>query len=451
MCLTLWIRMSKIGYTKTRILDIVSKGNKTASEIGGELGLNLSTVSQHIKELKNIGALEEIRSEHFKRWKSYKLSPDFDYNGTAITKNTGILYMGKNKAVLSASAVLIASIILYSLYAGSPAAASAFHGNFIQVVLTDPPSVPPNTDALYLNYSSVSIHVNDNGTSEWIESNASGTVDLMTLVNISKVIARFKVPSNSIVDKVSLGINHENIVINGTEYGVILRQGDINSTVSLNYSDGSEVLVDLAPTVIPMYVNGEEVFVMVSQVCSVLLNQNNTQQSVGNVSRLDNEQLSGLSYIQSNLSITNSSIVVGNGSSVNLNLIVKNNGKRTFVLRSVILLGKQYFMNNGKEYTPVLPVGVTSRHMGAQFLIYNRSLVFANPQYINASLERIGQYYKYATFGYTIGPNESISLNYTGDMNTSANSGIALVKGSEYKISVQGDLITSLYQNVTAQ
>ena len=442
--------MSKIGHTKSKILKLISSGNKTSSDISKELKLNPSTVSQHIQELKELGAIEEVRNEHFRKWKYFRLNTNFDISEFVPSEgDSRIESVVRNKTFITSVAALgVIIVVAYVLLAGRSVNVLGY--NLVQVALTDPPSVPPGTQNLYINYSSVAIHVSGNGTSEWIESDTSGTVDLLSLINTSKIIANFDVPSNLNVDAVNLTIDSEYIVINSTRHNVVLRQGQISSEVDSNGTNGSEVLVDLAPTVIPMYINGKEIFVMVSQVGSVLLNQAPMHNGLGNLSKLNSAQLNGLTHLATKINITNTSLAVQNGS-VQLSLTLKNTGRRSFVLRDLLVLGNQYLQNGTGSYTPILPVSVSSNHMGVQFLIdENGTLDFADPQYIQSSLERINQVYLYATEGYVLAPNSSVTFSYSGKMAVSNSSDIALINGTRYKITVLGDLISSLSRNVTA-
>ncbi len=440
------VLMSKIGHTKNKILDLVSSGNKTASDISKELGLSLNTVIQHMDELKDMGAVEEVRSEHFRKWKSYKLNQNFNYNSISITKDTEMIFLKKGKTLLVI--MLIAVVLIFAIY--SNATSKTASSRQIDVALTDPPSVPPGTDALYINYSSVFIDILSNGTLERIESHDSGSVNLMSLVNFSEKIARFNIPANSIVEGVGLRINSENIVINNQTYKVVLRQGEIVSPIFGDKNSSDEILVDLAPTVIPMYINGVEVFVMVSQVGSVLLNSNSAQNQVGNVSRLDGTALVELGLISTNLSLTNPSLSVQNDS-INLSLSVKNIGNRGIILRSLILLGNETLLNSIGPYVPSALGLITKNHMGVELITNNNgTLQLARSNYLNASLERIDQTYPSAVSGYMLMPNQSIKLKYSGELDTPNNSSIELVDGTTYRIGIMADFVNKATVNVTA-
>jgi hypothetical protein len=66
------------------------------------------------------------------------------------------------------------------------------------VALTDPPSVPAGTSALFLNYSGVELITN----SSPYFVNESGSVNLLSLLNVSKIIATFSLPKSANVNHI---------------------------------------------------------------------------------------------------------------------------------------------------------------------------------------------------------------------------------------------------------
>jgi len=61
--------------TKRQILKLFINGIPlTLTDISNQLGLAASTVSQHINELRNLGAIQEVDRQGTKKWKYYKLN-----------------------------------------------------------------------------------------------------------------------------------------------------------------------------------------------------------------------------------------------------------------------------------------------------------------------------------------------------------------------------------------
>jgi DNA-binding transcriptional ArsR family regulator len=66
--------MGKIWETKKEILKLLTTRAKTLTDISRALGLRPSTVSQHLKELKTVGAIEQVDNPYVKKWKYYKVA-----------------------------------------------------------------------------------------------------------------------------------------------------------------------------------------------------------------------------------------------------------------------------------------------------------------------------------------------------------------------------------------
>ncbi len=64
--------MSKALETKTQVIDILKNKPMTVSELSRKFGLSRATIAQHIKELEEAGAIEEIPNVYFKKHVSYK-------------------------------------------------------------------------------------------------------------------------------------------------------------------------------------------------------------------------------------------------------------------------------------------------------------------------------------------------------------------------------------------
>ncbi len=68
------IELSKTFETKKRILSLLKEKNMTVTELSQELNLSTQTTGQHIAELQEMGAIERIDNEHFKKLKIYKVN-----------------------------------------------------------------------------------------------------------------------------------------------------------------------------------------------------------------------------------------------------------------------------------------------------------------------------------------------------------------------------------------
>lgn len=66
--------MGKAFRTKKMILEMLSSSSKTTTEVSRSTGLAKSTVSQHLKELKAMGAISIVDNPHIVKWKYYEIA-----------------------------------------------------------------------------------------------------------------------------------------------------------------------------------------------------------------------------------------------------------------------------------------------------------------------------------------------------------------------------------------
>jgi|GEM_PF-5151429 DNA-binding transcriptional ArsR family regulator len=480
--------MARNGSTKNKILSMIAKKDRTLSDICVELSLAPSTVSQHLQELKDIGAVEWVQNDHVKKWKYYKLNPDFDY------KKLGVGELPRENSRNMPNRIFFYSMGIAALAVVAYLAVSTFMGNvqsssMVQVRLTDPPIVPSGTQGLYINYSSVSIHAVGNGNSEWIQSNASGTVNLLSLVNFSQMIAGVEVTHNSKIDGVRFNISSSYILINGTAYNVSVPSGEINTHILENryVNASSEVLVDFSPTVVAMYVNGSSEFVMLPSVRAVVANAQETKSGKmgaarrGEKTRLSNDEIEMLYNSESYLSITGASLTSEQNGSTEVSISVKNSGNSSVDLSNIVILGNQTpvttlnFTCNGSTdsvnsmvsqwCSRLEEIGLKAGSNGTsvrssfdtlQRIAYCRGVEFIIER--NGTLDLVGsgklgagnEGYPYTPFNYTLAPGGSATFSFGGQLALRGNLEISLVDGAHYRIAVLGESGAHALENVTA-
>ena len=342
--------MARNPSTKAKILDMMALKQKTLSDISRDLGLAPSTVSQHLQELKSIGAIREVENEHIRKWKYYRLNPEFDYSVFGMKgMNDRIKESERPRMFFYSLAFLsvVAVAYLVFLYMNSNVQASSV----VQVKLTDPPTVPFGTQALYINYSGVELHVAGSGGSEWIQSNASGRVDLMSLINVSQVIAGIEVVQGSSIDSVRFNISSASIVINGTSYPVYVPSREVGALVPAGSSvnQSSEILVDFFPTVIESYVNGTREFVLVPSMTAFPSRSMRSYRGDGAVGKSVAINYIEKSVLERNasFSIENASLSLGSNGSISLRLSVKNKENVTVPLEGVLVVENWNESENG--------------------------------------------------------------------------------------------------------
>jgi hypothetical protein len=129
----------------------------------------------------------------------------------------------------------------------------------MQLSMIDPPTVPSNVVAVYVNYSSIQVHEADAGNqSGWHPVTASGTIDLMKIVSSSQVLGSANLPSGT-YNIVRFNITSAVVTVKNSTSGALqnytanIPSGMVQSVITggVNVKSGSisALLVDISPKV----------------------------------------------------------------------------------------------------------------------------------------------------------------------------------------------------------
>jgi hypothetical protein len=278
----------------------------------------------------------------------------------------------KRKTIkLGVAAVVVAALIVAATYFAAPAVIAPSSQTKSQttsqstssqgtisptylVLLTDPPQVPTGTEQLNVTYSGVSIQVTaPNGTSSWVSVNVSGTVNLVSLANLTQTIASAKVPAGSLATAVELGISSIQAKINGTTQVVTPLSSKITISVAQPTSANQNVtgaILDLSPTLARTQVvnasSGATTNHFVFVPSGVAIGTNNVNQSqahVGSKARLsagEGDQLKSVqSQVSGSISVTSAQLSVS-GNKTTFSVTVKNSGDSGVTLFGLLLNGQ---------------------------------------------------------------------------------------------------------------
>lgn len=272
--------------------------------------------------------------------------------------------------------IILALLAYYSAISAKPSKAivPSIPGYTVYAALTDPPHVPNGTQVLNMSYADVRFHVVGANYSEWITSASSGEVNLLGLVNISRLLGSVNVPHNALVNELAFNVTGLSIVVNGTSYPVAVP----NSTLTLHIAKGvnatSTVLADLSPTVVTIITNNSTpVFVMVPSVRAVIVPGVSSNLKSTGYEAVNATEHEMLELARPNISITGASLsTVGNVTRISIS--VSNNANESVVLRNVLIFGNEtatiYFnLSRGGFIMPMqerqpLPMGVNVSKFG---------------------------------------------------------------------------------------
>jgi len=328
----------------------------------------------------------------------------------------------------SLAAVIAAiAIITVSLFANStnttPVVPTA-EGATFAVLLTDPPTVPAGTTQLNLTYTDVLLHViYPNGSDEWLPVGASGTVNLFSLVNMTKTIASTTIPINSTVDKVQFTIANVTAVINAQTNNVTslsdtfvvkVANGAVNKTLS-------GVLIDFNPTLVQIQASDENdtivyYYVLVPSATAMIVNDITSEHvKVGTIIQIGDNNRVQLVRVKEdfskNLTIVSATLTV-NGNATGLSVTLKNEGNVTFRVFGLTLHG---------EFNTTQSWGVKAFGGGW----HEEHRVRIHPETIPFKLNGTSLIPLYGTVGkhdehgnpfssVTIKPGETLTLNFSG-------------------------------------
>ncbi|MDE1849885.1 MAG: DUF4382 domain-containing protein [Candidatus Micrarchaeota archaeon] len=148
----------------------------------------------------------------------------------------------------------------------------------LAIQLTDPPKVPPGTQALLVTYSSIEVHTTGTNQSGWVTAQGSGTVNLLALANSSKTIANAYVAANSTVNLVRFNVTSAQIIVSNSTYNISVPSNQVNVAITgnqkINSSGSSAVLIDFYPTVNAQ--GNANAYVMAPAARAILINSNAT-------------------------------------------------------------------------------------------------------------------------------------------------------------------------------
>lgn len=256
-----------------------------------------------------------------------------------------------------AAAVIVAIVIIAATTFANPMLSPQISKQLgpkttLLVMLTDPPDVPKGTTQLNLTYSEISLHVKySDNTSSWVPVQATGKVNLLSLLNVSQTLASIVLPTGSIVDKIQFGITSVEAKINNVTYPVtaltdqllilIRGNGVVTGTIS-------GVLLDFRPTLVQISATnstGDDVdyYVLVPSATAIVKpNINERQKDIGSRTKLDDEDNHELDEAKDkasrSLNITSASLTV-NGTKTYFTVTIKNVGNTNQTIFGLILHG----------------------------------------------------------------------------------------------------------------
>ncbi len=381
--------------------------------------------------------------------------------------------MAQRRNLLIGIAAIVIILVIAFVVTTGPSATSGYSAGTgaiaTPMLITDPPQVPNGTQSLVIAYSSVMAHVTGGTGSGWVNATGSGTVNLLSTVNTSKVIGYANISANSTVNLVRFNITSATITINGTSYNMSVPNGQLTVAVrsGSKISATTGVLVSITPVVATVYTNNSVKFILAPAARAAV---------VGNVSGSERTRLGAsvnigasdraeLDSAAPNITITSASVATS-GNTTTLSVTVADNSNTSAVLRTLTVRGSLNTSVSAVAGVNASVAGNVNADLGgvdkAQLGSSENALAdigmrirsYGSLTFLIASNGTIAMPSGEAEFeggGYTLAPGSSATLNFSGVLGY--NSGIYQVRpvsGSQYQIAVIGQEDSFASTSVTA-
>ena len=374
----------------------------------------------------------------------------------------------------AAAAVLALIIIAGSIYfTSSIGTRSSLQGSEgqLDILLTDPPTVPQGVTAVFVTYSDIAVHVSGAGNqSGWTTVNGQGTIDLMQLVNVSTTIAAVKVTSG-VYNALRFNVTSSEVTYSGKNYTAFVPRAELTVVIpggiQVNATASSAALIDMNPTVVNIGSQSDPEFIVNTQASCFRI-----PGSVYN-SKMDfrgyTMSLNSTAWWRNSLETYTSAIQITNVTLTSgvLSVTIKNTGNQSVNLTTTTVTpvgnmcaylpggsqtsfggGRDHRQNglpqclSGSAYFEVLQNGTLEQ-------IADWSLTGSTPQFtLGSNLQAV-----FTNSGYQLAAGKSVTLTFTGTVSLGfslrqmpqSTSAPGVVSGDQYDITVIGQQALAAY------
>jgi hypothetical protein len=329
-----------------------------------------------------------------------------------MTAKRNVIISGVVAAVVAVA--LITAAILSPGLLGSSSTTNPPGTGTLAVLLTDPPTVPNGVTAVYATYSDLAVHVAGAGNqSGWYDLKATGTINLMSVINTTQTISSSAIPSGE-YNALRFNISSATVTYNGKSYPALIVE-DYGSGESLyvpisggivevNGSTSAAAVLDLTPTILLLGSPSSPTFAFMGAAKAYTMPANSTQKGEFHVG--DKEKLQGQGWWDQIMDNTHFQITSASLSSNSLSVTVKNTGNTSIVFRMIGVTSttSQTGGSDWRESTDA-SVGATT----AVFVVQSTTSM----NLLNAS-NGYGALQMVAAGGYLLPPSASVTFSYSG-------------------------------------
>jgi Domain of unknown function (DUF4382) len=283
----------------------------------------------------------------------------------------------------------------------------------LAVLLTDPPTVPNGTTAVYVTYSGLAVHISGAANnSGWHVLNAQGQINLMSIINVTQTIASADIQSG-VFDRLAFNITSATVTFQGSNHSAYLVYEDhtlvvpIVGGITITNGQTSAAVIDLTPTVLLLGDPSNATFAFIPAARGYTIPAQSIPQTQLHVGQ--NQELNNQSWYQNNqpkFEITNVTLTP-----ISLSITVANTGNvpLEFTLAAVTSLtspgGGMYGMG---EMRQTLPSVVSVSEF---FVVYSNTSLIPLTTNNHASITKV-----ISGAGYNLPPHASVTFKYSGEI-----------------------------------
>ncbi|MDG7008659.1 MAG: hypothetical protein JRN06_10545 [Nitrososphaerota archaeon] len=292
----------------------------------------------------------------------------------------------------------------------------------LSVLLTDPPSVPDGVTAIYISYTGVAVHAAGFSDSGWVSVSGEGTIDTMSLVNLSQTISSGAIPVLD-YNRVRFAISSASVEFMGENYSASVGSKDVEAPIvgglKLNTSSAAAALIDLQPTVVNLGGQSQPSFTIMIGVRALQMPQSEVDSSTHEVGHMT--PLVGHGWYDSFKSPSPDNLTVAGLtlSTSSLSFSATNEGSDPLMVSAVLIAPSP------KGAAEAVALGSVVN--GAAFAVQSDgslSLLSGSPGQVEASI---------GGPGYSVAPGSTQQFNYSGGItNIVGNKGISA--GTSYYV-----------------
>ena len=221
----------------------------------------------------------------------------------------------------------------------------------LSVLLTDPPSVPDGVTAVYITYASVAVHAVGFSDSGWVSVSGQGTIDTMSLVNLSQTISSGAIPALT-YNQVRFEISNASVEFMGRNYSASIGSGNVEVPIlgglKVNSSSQAATLIDIQPTVANLGGQSAPSFTIATGAKALQVPSSDVDQSTKVVGH--RASLVGHSWYDTFTSMNSANLTVSglSLSADSLSFSATNGGPNPLVMRAVVIAPSQ--KGGGEEF-----------------------------------------------------------------------------------------------------